>query len=57
MSKLRRRQVAVLFGYLALMTLVAGGYAFAIQSELVLLLALVPLFGVLALVFGISTRE
>lgn len=57
MTRLRRRQVAVVFAWLAVMFLVAGGHALAIQSDLVLLLALVPLFGVLALAFGVSSRQ
>ncbi|MBT8135386.1 MAG: hypothetical protein KJO54_00090 [Gammaproteobacteria bacterium] len=57
MTNQGRRRVAVVFGWLALMALVAGGHALAIQSDLVLLLVLVPLFGVLALAFGVSSRR
>ena len=57
MSRGRHRRLAIVFACLAFLTLVAGGFGFAGQSDFVLLLALTPLFGVLALAFGVSARD
>jgi hypothetical protein len=58
-SKLFSRHLALawFFGMLTLLTVLVGGYALIRESDLVLVFALTPLFGVLTLAFGISARR
>jgi len=53
----RQRQLAWLFALLTVAMLIVGAVALARESDLVVVLVLVPLFGVLALAFGISARN
>lgn len=53
----QHRVLAWVFAVLTVVAMLMGAYAFTQQSQLVIILALVPLFGVLALAFAFSTRR